>query len=326
MQATLKQKGRYCIKGANNSIDKLKENMNHLTTITDFIRHACSQFASANLYYGHGTDNALDDAAALVLGLLNLPYDLHPQYFSATLSEQERQQLLEGIDQRIHKRLPVPYITHRTLYGNVEFYIDQRALIPRSPIAELIENNLEPWWQHNSPQNILDLCCGSGCLGILAKLYNPQSQLTLADIDPQALEVCAINVKRHHLNHDPNLQIIQSDLFSNIKQRYDWIICNPPYVENAEMDTIAAEYHHEPRHALTSGEDGLDFTRALLKQASQYLTDHGLLILEVGMSWSQLEQTYPQIDFDWVEFERGGEGVCIISADELHAWQLAQLL
>ncbi|PIE82240.1 MAG: 50S ribosomal protein L3 N(5)-glutamine methyltransferase [Cardiobacteriales bacterium] len=299
--------------------------MKNLKTITDFIRYACTQFTQANLYYGHGTDNAFDEAAALVLGLLKLPYDLHFAYFSANLTDEEQQILFVGIHKRINEHMPVPYITHRTFYGGVEFYVDQRVLIPRSPIVEMIESGMQPWWEGTAPQRILDLCCGSGCLGILAKLYQPQAELVLADIDPQALDVCAINIDRLGID-DGSITMVESDGFQKITGQFDWIICNPPYVEEEEMKTIVEEYHYEPVHALISGSDGLELTRVILKQASRYLTDNGLLILEVGMTWTSLEEAYPDLDFEWVEFERGGQGVCVINADELKAWELAGLL
>ena len=275
--------------------------MHALATLLDWIRYSASRLAAADVYYGHGTDNALDEAAALVLGLLKLPYDLSPAYFAARLTDAEITTLRDG---------------------GYEFYIDERALIPRSPIAELIARDLAPWWpQGEAPERILDLCCGSGCLGILAQLQQPQAEVVLADLDADALEVARINCERFRMAD--SVEICQGDSLAAVHGQFDWIICNPPYVEAAEMDDIAAEYRHEPRQALVSGEDGLDFTRRLLHEAPDYLTERGLLVLEVGMSWPQLEDAYPDAGFDWVEFERGGEGVCIISADELLAWREA---
>ena len=327
--------------------------MHTLTTPTllDWIRYSASRLAAADIYYGHGTDNALDEAAALVLGLLNLPYDLSPAYFAAHLTEDETAALQTALTRRINERVPVPYLTRRTHYGGYDFYIDERALIPRSPIAELIARDLAPWWpQDEAPQRILDLCCGSGCLGILAQLQQPQAEVFLADNDPDALDVARENLKRfgmtdvvticegdgiaavredYHMNNArygseaANALNQKGSTFSSVVGGFDWIICNPPYVEAAEMDDIAAEYQHEPRQALVSGADGLDFTRRLLRDAADYLTERGLLVLEVGMSWPQLEDAYPDAGFDWVEFERGGEGVCIITADELLAWREA---
>ena len=296
--------------------------MHQLATLLDWIRYSASRLAAADVYYGHGTDNALDEAAALVLGLLKLPYDLSPAYFAARLTDAEITTLRDALERRIRERIPVPYLTRRTLYGGYEFYIDERALIPRSPIAELIARDLAPWWpQGEAPERILDLCCGSGCLGILAQLQQPQAEVVLADLDADALEVARINLARYNMSDV--VAICQGDGLAAVSGQFDWIICNPPYVEAAEMDDIAAEYRHEPRQALVSGADGLDFTRRLLREAPDYLSEHGLLVLEVGMSWPQLEDAYPDAGFEWVEFERGGEGVCIISADELLAWREA---
>ena len=296
--------------------------MHALATLLDWIRYSASRLAAADVYYGHGTDNALDEAAALVLGLLKLPYDLSPAYFAARLTDAEITTLRDTLERRIRERIPVPYLTRRTLYGGYEFYIDERALIPRSPIAELLARDLAPWWpQGEAPERILDLCCGSGCLGILAQLQQPQAEVVLADLDPDALAVARINLARFGMNE--TVELCQGDGLAAVSGQFDWIICNPPYVEAAEMDDIAAEYRHEPRQALVSGADGLDFTRRLLREAPDYLSEHGLLVLEVGMSWPQLEDAYPDAGFEWVEFERGGEGVCIISADELLAWREA---
>ena len=323
--------------------------MQHLSTLLDWIRYATSRLATADIAYGHGTDTPLDEAAALVLGLLNLPYDLSPAYFSAHLTTDESTALRDALDRRINERIPVPYLTHRTLYGGYEFYVDGRVLIPRSPIAELIERDLSPWWQGDAPETILDLCCGSGCIGILAQIHQPQADVILADIDPAALAVAAKNLARYQLSDSiPFLQgdglaaldaaianlygaeaaaaRAQGATYRDVTSGIDWILCNPPYVEESEMDDIAAEYRHEPRHALTSGADGLDFTRRLLHQAGDYLSERGLLVLEVGMSGQNLEEAYPDAAFDWAELTRGGAGVCVISADELLAWRDAGIV
>lgn len=299
--------------------------MQNLTTIMDWIRYATSEFSRHELYYGHGTDNAFDDAAALVLGLLKLPFNLSEAYFQAHLTAAENEQLENALNLRIKARVPVPYITHRTLYDGYEFYIDERALIPRSPIAELINHDLTPYWQGEAPQRVLDLCCGSGCIGMLAKYRHPDAEIVLADIDEDALAVATINVERAGMMND-GVEIVHSDGFSEITGQFDWILCNPPYVEAAEMETIADEYLHEPRQALVSGSDGLDLTRVLLRQAADYLADGGVLVYEVGMSWPQLEEAYPEIGFDWVKFAHGGEGVFAVTKDELLAWRDAGLL
>ena len=215
----------------------------------------------------------------------------------------------------------MPYLTHRTLYGGYEFYVDERVLIPRSPIAELLEAQLAPWWAEEAgePARILDLCCGSGCIGILAALACPHADIVLADIDEDALDVAQINLERYQLEN--SVELVQGDGLDAVSGTFDWILCNPPYVPEAEMDDIAAEFLHEPRRALVSGSDGMDFTRRLLHEAADYLSDNGLLVLEVGMSWPLLEEAYPEVAFDWVELQRGGEGILIISRDELLAWR-----
>ncbi len=297
----------------------------NLRTIVDWIRYGASEFARRDLFFGHGTDNALDDAAALVLGLLQLPFDLAPLYFQASLTTAEKKQLTEGFRRRIEEEVPVPYITRRTLYGGHEFYIDERALIPRSPIAELIERDLAPYWTGEAPRRILDLCCGSGCLGILAKYRYPETKIVLADNDRDALAVAEINLARAGMT-ESGIKTLCSDGFSAISATFDWILCNPPYVEAAEMATIAAEYRHEPRNALVSGEDGLEFTRKLLREAGDFLAEDGLLVLEVGMNWPILETAYPDIGFDWFVCTRGGEGVFAVGREELLAWREAGLL
>ena len=292
-----------------------------LHTVLDWIRYGATTLAQSEAYYGHGTDSPLDEAAALVLGALALPFDLNAAYFSAALTGDEKSLLAGLLHQRITQRVPVPYLTQRTLYGGYEFYVDERVLVPRSPIAELIERRLAPWWPEEAPEpaRILDLCCGSGCIGILAALHHPEAEVVLADIDEDALDVAMINVERHGL--EDRVIIMQGDGLDAAEGTFDWILCNPPYVPEAEMDDIAAEFLHEPRHALVSGHDGMDFTRALLHRAADHLNEDGVLVLEVGMSWPLLEEAYPQVLFDWAELQRGGGGVLAISRDELLAWR-----
>lgn len=292
-----------------------------LRTLLDWIRHAASTLAQSDVYYGHGTDSPLDEAAALVLGALALPFGLSPAYFPAALTADEKTRLAGLLRKRIDERIPVPYLTGRTLYGGYEFYVDERVLIPRSPIAELIEKRLAPWWPEEArdPARILDLCTGSGCIGILAALHHPDAEIVLADIDGDALDVAQANVERYGL--DDRTLIVQDDGLDAAEGEFDWILCNPPYVPETELDDIAEEFRHEPRHALISGADGMDFTRTLLHRAADYLSEDGILVLEVGMSWPLLEAAYPQVLFDWVGLERGGEGVLVISRDELIAWR-----
>ena len=299
--------------------------MDSLHTILDWIRYGASEFARRDLWFGHGTDNALDDAAALVLGLLHLPFDLAPTYWQARLDVAEKTRLREGFRRRIEERVPVPYITRRTLYGGHEFYIDERALIPRSPIGELIERDLSPYWQGGAPRRILDLCCGSGCIGMLAKYRHPEAEVVLADNDKNARAVAEINLARAGME-DSGIETLDSDGFSAVSGPFHWILCNPPYVAAAEMETIAGEYRHEPRNALVCGTDGLDLTRRVLREAADFLTGDGVLVLEVGSNWPALEATYPDIGFAWVVCEHGGEGVFAVGCEELLAWREAGLL
>lgn len=290
--------------------------MHNLKNIWDWIRYSVSQFNDHEIYLGHGTNHPLDEAHTLVLGLLNLPFDLDPAYFQSHLTDLEQKKIQEALHKRIHDRVPVPYLTQRILYGDLEFYIDERALIPRSPIAQLLPDLV------GDAHRILDLCCGSGCLGIVAKYHARDAQIVLADLDEQALQVAQINVDKNHLGDD--VTIIQSDLFQNLNGVFDVIICNPPYVEDAEYDEVPPEYHHEPKQALYAGEDGMDLVRKILHSAPDYLSEDGLLILEVGANAHLLESAFPDCDFDWVDLPE--TGICIIQAEELHAWRLAGFL
>lgn len=296
--------------------------MSDLKTILDWIRYSTSQLSDAHVYYGHGCETPLDEAAALVLGVLKLPYNIDSQYFNARLTEDECALIAESLRRRIQDRVPVPYISHRTLFMGLEFYIDERALIPRSPLAELIDGKFEPWWsQESEPQSILDLCCGSGCLGLACKYQFPDSDILLADIDEDALDVAEINIEGFGLDESDEVLVVQSDLFDNIAESFDIIICNPPYVEREEQDFLPEEYLHEPQQALIAGDDGMDIVSRVLQEAADYLNPNGLLIMEVGMSWPILEDCYPEIDFNWVELHNGGEGVLVQTREELLAWR-----
>ena len=300
--------------------------MKNLTTIIDYIRYSASEMSRAELYYGHGTDNALDEAASLVIGVLQLPFGLDIHYLQTNLTEPEKLQIINSLRARIDERVPVPYITHRTMYAGYELYIDERALIPRSPIAELVEKGLSPYWTGDrAPERILDLCAGSGAIGIVAKYRYPQAEVVLADDDSDALKVAEKNIAKCGME-GYNIDICHGDLFEHLEGKFDWILCNPPYVEAAEMSLIVEEFRHEPRHALVSGEDGLDLVRRILLEACDYLSDEGLLVVEVGANWVNLENAYPEIGFEWAELERGGEGIFVVSCDELKAWRESGLL
>jgi ribosomal protein L3 glutamine methyltransferase len=287
-----------------------------LKTIVDFIRWGASRFTEAGLFFGHGTDNALDEAAALVLGALHLPPDLPASWFGSHLTADERERIVDLIRRRIEERLPLPYLLGEAWFAGMRFYVNQHVLIPRSPIAELIEKGFSPWLESSAEPHILDLCCGSGCIGIATASYLPGSLVDLADISTEALEVARRNVTES--GQQDRVTIYRSDLFEALPpKRYDLIVSNPPYVGEAEMGELPEEYRHEPLLALQANENGLEIVKRILKQAKHYLSPHGILIVEVGNSAGLLVDSYPQMPFVWLDFERGGEGVFLLSASDL---------
>lgn len=291
-------------------------NYKELKTICDFIRFASSRFYEAGLYFGHGTDNAWDEAAALVLHTLHLPYDVHPRALDANLLEEEKAAIIERINLRVEKRIPLAYITHEAWFASLPFYVDERVLIPRSPIAELIEAGFSPWINPDDVKNVLDLCTGSACIAIATAKYMPHVSVDAADISDDALQVAKTNVARHECQDQ--VKLIRSDLFANIPaKKYDIIVSNPPYVSEEEVAALPDEYRHEPVLGLEAGIKGLDIVKRILQHASDYLSEDGILIVEVGNTEYTLQEAYPEIPFTWLEFERGGGGVFILTASEL---------
>lgn len=289
----------------------------HLATIRDLIRWGASRMNEAGLHFGHGTDNAIDEAAALVLHALHLPPELPDEYLPATLLPAERQAALRLLERRVVERKPAVYLTQRAWFMGLPFYVDERVLAPRSPLAELIERHFTPWLSANRPPNaILDLGAGSGCIGIACAYAFPEARVDLADISADALEVARRNVAEHGL--EEQIELIQSDLFSALKGRqYDLIVSNPPYVSLAELDGLPPEYHHEPRLGLVAGTAGLDVVLEILQQAAAHLHPDGLLIVEVGNAQYALCEALPDAPFTWLEFERGGQGVFLLTAAQL---------
>lgn len=293
-----------------------------LHTIVDYIRWTVSQFNKVDLNFGHGTDNALDEAITLLKHVLHLPHDIPSALFSARLTNEEKENVLKLINLRISKRIPLPYLTNEAWFAEMPFYVDNRVLVPRSPLAELIAHRFEPWLDlnnnfSNTPDTrILDLCTGSACIAIACAVAFPECQVDALDISQDALEVANINIKNHCLQGQVNA--IHSDLFDSLsQQRYHIIISNPPYVDEIDMANLPAEFQHEPSLGLVAGKTGLDIVCRILTSAQDYLLPGGLLIVEVGNSEAALKERYSQVAFTWLDFEQGGEGVFLLTYEQL---------
>ena len=288
-----------------------------LGTIIDFIRYGASRFNGAGLSFGHSYDNALDEATQLVLHALHLPHDLGPAYGQARLVEEEKTSVLALLQRRIDERIPASYLTGEAWFAGLSFKSDPRALVPRSPIAELIESGFEPWLGGRAVERVLDMCTGSGCIAIATAHYNPEWQVDAADLSEDALALAAENVERLQT---PNVRLLRSDMFRNLSgEVYDLIVSNPPYVTHAEIDALPKEYSHEPELGLRAGDDGLDLALEILRDAPAHLSEHGLLICEVGESERQLVQLLPELPFAWVEFKVGQMGIFVLEREDLVA-------
>ena len=288
-----------------------------LFTVRDYIRYAVSRFNAAQLFFGHGSDNAWDEAVYLTLHTLNLPLDRLEPFLDARLLPHERELLLDLYPRRCQDRLPAAYLTNEAWLGEHRFYVDDRVIVPRSFIAELLDEQLTPWiddpW---AVESALDLCTGSGCLAILTALAFPNAELAAVDLSEDALSVAARNVADYHLTD--RVELIHSDAFTKlVGRKFDLIISNPPYVNAESVAALPPEYLHEPELALGSGEDGLDFTRIILREAKKHLTENGILIVEIGHNRDDLEAAYPTLPFTWLETAAGDEFVFLLHAADL---------
>ncbi len=288
-----------------------------LQSICDFIRYATSRANQAGVALGQGFDSTLDEACFLVLRSLHLPPDLPPAYAAAALTAPERELLIARIVQRVEQRVPTAYLVGEAWFAGAPYRVGPEVLIPRSPIAELIQAEFQPWLAE-APASVLDLCCGSGCIGIAAAHQFPDCEVDLVDISEPALAIAQSNIDDHGV--DQRVRCVRSDLFAALgERRYQLILSNPPYVPNAEVDSLPAEFHHEPALALRSGDDGLDLPLRILAECGRYLSEEGMLVLEVGGSAEALVSALPALGGHWPEFEQGGDGVVLLSAAEVAA-------
>ncbi|AQZ95944.1 50S ribosomal protein L3 N(5)-glutamine methyltransferase [Halopseudomonas phragmitis] len=293
--------------------------VSRLTRIKDLVRWGVSRFHQAGLYFGHGTDNAWDEARLLVLHALHLPWETTAEYSDCQVTDEERETVLALLHQRIDLRIPAAYLTGQARFAGLDFLVDERVLVPRSPIAELIERRFSPWLERE-PQQILDLCCGSGCIGIACAYAFPEAEVLLADLSADALAVAEANIDLHQLAE--RVEARWSDGFDGMPgERFDLIVSNPPYVDAEDMADLPDEYHHEPEMGLAAGDDGLDLVRRMLAQAADHLSEDGLLVIEVGNSMVHVATAWPDVDFEWVNFERGGHGVFVLTAEQCRRHQ-----
>lgn len=287
----------------------------NLHTLKDYLRWTYSNFNRSDIYYGHGQDNAWDESLQLVLAGLNLPMDLPNELFDTNLTPSEKQLIVGLVAERLAKRIPVAYLVNSAWFCGLEFYVDERVIIPRSPISALIQSHFNGLLSH-VPKRILDLCTGSGCIAIACAEVFPQAEVDAVDLSFDALNVAEMNIERHNMLN--RVFPLQSDLFENLPQdQYDLIVTNPPYVDLEDLSDMPEEFHHEPELALGSGADGLDITKRILAQAADYLTDDGVLVCEVGNSMVHLMEQYPEVPFNWLELTNGGVGVFSLTKAQL---------
>lgn len=299
--------------------------LSELCTIRDFIRWGVTHCERADLFYGHGTDNAWDEVRGLIWMLLDLPFELDDEVLDAKLTLDERNIVVDAITRRVNECIPAAYITQTAHFGGYPFYVDERVIVPRSPIAELIDNEFEPWLKE-SPTRALDMCTGSGCIAIALALAFDELEVDAVDIDQDALAVAETNVSAYDL--EERVHLIESNLFEKLpkQHQYDFIVANPPYVPQASFDALPEEFLSEPERALLAGEEGLDCVIPILEQAYAFLKPEGFLVLELGEAQEAFEARYPDFPGEWLSFENGGEGVFAITADKLKKYCTSTIL
>lgn len=298
-----------------------------LVTLRDWVRWAASRFNAAGVFFGHGTDNAIDEALALVLHAISLDHDLPEWLLSSRLTAAEAEAVRALVGRRVDERVPLPYLTGEARFAGLRFQVDERVLIPRSPLAEVIEQGYAPWLPPEAITQVLDLCTGSGCIALASAWYLPDARVDAVDLSAAALEVAAANCRQ--LGLEGRVRLLAGDLFAPLQQDalagegYDLIVSNPPYVGDGELASLPAEYRHEPRLALAADDDGLAVVLRLLRQAGRYLRPEGVLMVEVGNAAPLLAERLPEVPFLWLDFERGGDGVFMLTAEQLAQCQSA---
>jgi ribosomal protein L3 glutamine methyltransferase len=299
------------------NINYFSEASASLKTLRDCLRFAVSRFNEGELFFGHGSENSFDEAAYLILHTLHLPLDRLEPFLDARLTQSEIYDVLNIIEKRVEQRIPAAYLTNQAWLGDHSFYVDERVIVPRSFIAELLGEQLFPWLENPDEVNsVLDMCTGSGCLAILAAQAFPFAEIDAVDLSADALDVAQYNVTDYEL--DDRINLIESDLFAELTgNRYDIIISNPPYVDAPSVTALPPEYKHEPKLALGSGTDGLDATRTILEHAAEHLTENGLLIVEIGHNRDALEAAYPDLPFTWLDVSAGDEYVFMLHRNDL---------